>query len=417
MERYEAYKDSGVGWIGEIPEGWILGRTKNCFTHHKEIAGEAADNYERLALTMKGVLKRDKEDSDGLQPGSFDGYQILRENELVFKLIDLENIKTSRVGLSPYVGIVSPVYIIIYRGCDNRFSYYWYTNLYNNNVFNFLGGNGVRSALNASDLLNFPYPLLDEEEEQSIADFLDEKTAEIDDIVSETERSIELLREYRKSVISEAVTKGLDPDAPMKDSGVEWIGEIPEGWACSKVKFAFVNRDSQRVPIESSLRKQSDGGLYPYYGASGVVDYIDEYIFDEPLLLIGEDGANLRLRNLPIVYLAEGKYWVNNHAHILQPDTCILLKYAAFLLELADLENFLTGTTMPKLTQENLGNIPVVLPSLGEQKQIADYLDAKTSEIDALIADKERQVELLKEYRKSLISEAVTGKFKVPGVS
>ena len=159
----------------------------------------------------------------------------------------------------------------------------------------FKQGTGIVDDLwstNWSRMKNILVCCPDLESQQAIADFLDEKTAEIDDIVSETERSIELLREYRKSVISEAVTKGLDPDAPMKDSGVEWIGEIPEGWACSKVKFAFVNRDSQRVPIESSLRKQSDGGLYPYYGASGVVDYIDEYIFDEPLLLIGAAGAN-----------------------------------------------------------------------------------------------------------------------------
>ena len=413
MERYEAYKDGG--WLGDVPSSWNLVRISSLYDSRNEKVSDK--DYPPLSVTMQGILPQ-LETAAKTQDG--DNRKLVKKGDFA---INSRSDRRGSCGISRYDGSVSLITNVLRpkdaSGMDMRF----FGHLFKSEKFSdeyFKQGTGIVDDLwstNWSRMKNILVCCPDLESQQAIADFLDEKTAEIDGIVSETERSIELLREYRKSVISEAVTKGLDPDAPMKDSGVEWIGEIPEGWACSKVKFAFVNRDSQRVPIESSLRKQSDGGLYPYYGASGVVDYIDEYIFDEPLLLIGEDGANLRLRNLPIVYLAEGKYWVNNHAHILQPDTCILLKYAAFLLELADLENFLTGTTMPKLTQENLGNIPVVLPSLGEQKQIIDYLDTKTSEIDALIADKERQIELLKEYRKSLISEAVTGKFKVPGVS
>ena len=412
MERYEAYKDGG--WLGDVPSSWNLVRISSLYDSRNEKVSDK--DYPPLSVTMQGILPQ-LETAAKTQDG--DNRKLVKKGDFA---INSRSDRRGSCGISRYDGSVSLITNVLRpkdaSGMDMRF----FGHLFKSEKFSdeyFKQGTGIVDDLwstNWSRMKNILVCCPDLESQQAIADFLDEKTAEIDGIVSETERSIELLREYRKSVISEAVTKGLDPDAPMKDSGVEWIGEIPEGWACSKVKFAFVNRDSQRVPIESSLRKQSDGGLYPYYGASGVVDYIDEYIFDEPLLLIGEDGANLRLRNLPIVYLAEGKYWVNNHAHILQPDACILLKYAAFLLELADLENFLTGTTMPKLTQENLGNIPVVLPSLGEQKQIVDYLDTKTAEIDALIADKEKQVELLKVYRKSLISEAVTGKFKVPGV-
>lgn len=417
MERYEAYKDSRVEWIGEIPSTWTLARTKAVFSSKKRVVGDKANEYQRLALTMHGVLLRDKDDNEGLQPEQFEGYQILEANELVFKLIDLENIKTSRVGLSPYTGIVSPAYITLTQtDSDNRYFYYWFFALYQQNVFNQLGGNGVRSALNKDDLLNLPMLLPKQDEQRAIANYLDAKTAEIDALVADCEREVGLLQEYRKAVISEAVTKGLDPDAPMKDSGIKWIGKIPENWHTNKVKRLFVNRDVSRIPIEASLRDQSTDVLYPYYGASGIVDYISDYIFDEDLLLIGEDGANLVLRNLPLIYAASGKYWVNNHAHILQPGNDIDYWYAYFQLELIDLKDYITGSTQPKLTAENLGRIPCVVPPLQEQREIASFLDTKTAEIDALIKDKQTMADKLREYRKSLISEAVTGKFKVPGI-
>lgn len=155
-------KDSGVYWIGDIPAEWELLPTKRFFRAEKRVVGSAVDDYERLALTMQGVIKRSKDDSEGLQPEKFEGYQILRENELVFKLIDLENVKTSRVGLSPYTGLVSPAYIVLTNEQkDNRFFYYWFMFLYYNEVFNQLGGAGVRSALNAKDVCALPVPAVD----------------------------------------------------------------------------------------------------------------------------------------------------------------------------------------------------------------------------------------------------------------
>lgn len=150
-------KDSGIEWIGQIPDDWNILPTKRFFRHTKTLAGEQVDSYERLALTMNGVIKRSKDDSEGLQPEKFDTYQVLHENELVFKLIDLANVKTSRVGLSLYNGIVSPAYIVLTNDSkDNRFFYYYFISMYYNEIFNNLGDNGVRSSLNAQDLLNVP---------------------------------------------------------------------------------------------------------------------------------------------------------------------------------------------------------------------------------------------------------------------
>lgn len=233
-------KDSGVEWIGEIPADWNLIPAKRVFRNEKRIVGAAVDNYERLALTMNGVIRRSKDDSEGLQPEKFEGYQILRKNELVFKLIDLENVKTSRVGLSPHTGLVSPAYIVLTNAQeDNRFYYYWFMFMYYNEVFNHLGGDGVRSALNVRDLLVLPVPNIAEKQQIRISNYLEEKCAKIDAVITRQHEAIEKLKTFKLSVITEAVTKGLNPDTPMKDSGNEWIGRIPQHWTVVKIGTIF----------------------------------------------------------------------------------------------------------------------------------------------------------------------------------
>lgn len=199
-------KDSGIEWIGKIPEEWNIWPTKRFFRHTKSLAGEHVDSYERLALTMSGVIKRDKDDSDGLQPEKFDTYQVLQKNELVFKLIDLSNVKTSRVGLAPYTGIVSPAYIVLTNdNIDNRFYYYYFMFMYYNEIFNNLGDNGVRSSLNAQDLLNIPMVDVPLESQKLIANFLDDKCSKINRYIKKQQQIIEKLKEYKESVITEAV--------------------------------------------------------------------------------------------------------------------------------------------------------------------------------------------------------------------
>ncbi len=189
---------------------------------------------------MNGVIKRSKEDSEGLQPEKFEGYQILRENELVFKLIDLENIRTSRVGLSSYTGLVSPAYIVLTNESeDNRFYYYWFMFLYYNEIFNRLGGDGVRSALNAKDLSVIPIVSIPTYTQNCIANYLDKKCTKIDDIIVKQQEIIEKLRAYKQSIITETITKGLNLDVEMKDSGIEWIGKMPRDWSIHKLCWDY----------------------------------------------------------------------------------------------------------------------------------------------------------------------------------
>lgn len=415
MENYASYIDSEVGWIGEIPSHWTM---VNLSVLGKPRKNKNEGNRETNVLSLSyGRIKMRVLDNTGLLPESFETYNIIEPGDIVLRLTDLQNDQVSlRVGRTTERGVITSAYTTLEPiEAESRYLFYLLASFDYWKGFYGLAG-GVRQSLNFEGIRALKYPLPPLDEQIAIADYLDDKLEYIDKSTEEIQQSIELLQEYRRSVISEAVTHGLDPNVPLKDSGIDWIGEVPANWELSKVKYSMENMDALRVPIEASLRKQSNGGLYPYYGASGVVDYIDEFILDGCYILVGEDGANLRLRNLPLVYTTSGKCWVNNHSHILLSGNSLLFEFAAYQLELVDLENYLTGTTMPKLTQSNLGNIPLVIPPLPEQRIIVETLTHELDDIDSLIESKRRQVELLKEYRRSLISEAATGKFKVPGL-
>ena len=409
-------KNSGIEWIGEIPDSWNLIRFKDICVNRKEIAGVRSSVFDRLALTLNGVIRRDKDDSDGLQPKEFDGYQIIYENDFIFKMIDLQNISTSRVGLSPYTGLVSPAYIRFSprkKGQYNLFVYYFLMSLYYNCVYNHLGGNGVRSALNATDMGQFliPFPPLDTQIQ--IVSMIEDRCAAVDRLIENQRAQIEKLKEYKQSVITEAVTKGLDPSSPLKDSGIEWIGEICNRFQMHRLKEVAKILDEFRKPITADLRNQDAEVLYDYYGASGIIDRIDGYTIDDHVMLIGEDGANLKMRNLPLMYEVNGKAWINNHAHILKPNLNMDFYYLFYCLESLDINPYITGSAQPKLSQEKLKNIQLPVPSLEEQQQIAAYLDKKCAKIDKLIAIKQKKIETLIEYKKSLIYEYVTGKKEV----
>lgn len=423
-------KDSGIAWIGEIPEEWELVKTRRFFSNHKQVVGEKVDKYERLALTMNGVIKRSKDDSDGLQPERFETYQILHKNELIFKLIDLENIKTSRVGLSPYTGLVSPAYIVLSsRFEDNRFFYYWFMFMYYNQVFNNLGGNGVRSALNAKDVLMLPVPNIQFPEQRRIADYLDRKCRQIDAIIARQQEVIEKLKAYKLSVITEAVTKGLTPHAPMKDSGVEWIGEIPEQWENRKM----ISILSMRVvdgPHESP--ELYDEGI-PYISATAVEN--GKINFDLMRGYISEEYCNIcdlrykpQLHDILVIKLGAStgqvaivettdrfNIWVPLAAVRCNEKADPYFVYYAFQSDyfLKQMEMSWTYGTQQTLGVKSIERLRIMLPTLEEQKEIVCYLKSKCDSIDAAVKNKEILIDKLADYKKSLIYEVVTGKKEV----
>ena len=421
-------KDSGIEWIGQIPERWDIWPTKRFFKHTKTLAVEQVDSYERLALTMNGVIKRSKDDSEGLQPEKFDTYQVLCENELVFKLIDLANVKTSRVGLSPYTGIVSPAYIILRNNNrDNRFYYYYFMSMYYNEIFNNLGDNGVRSSLNAQDLLNIPMVSISHSLQIRIADFLDDKCGKIDRYIEKQQQIIDKLKAYKQAVITEAVTKGLDPGVPMKDSGNDTIGRIPQHW--SVIKFKYIS-DAIGDGLHSTPEYDADGDYYflngNNIGAETLVfkentDRLNEVEFhkykpvniNDRTILITLNGATYgktSFYNSEKVLLGKSAGYITlkngENKHFVR---LYLQSYVARLI----MELSLCGSTIANLSLRTLNEFVMPYPPTNERDEIVDYLSAKCTEIDIVISKKQAVIDKLTEYKKSLIYEAVTGKLEV----
>lgn len=416
-------KDSGIEWIGKVPQEWNIVRFKSKYRNIKEIAGEQSSKYERLALTLNGVIKRPKDDSEGLQPKEFDTYQILRENDFIFKMIDLQNISTSRVGLSPYTGLVSPAYIRFTSrkvNQDNRFVYYYLMSMYYNCVFNSLGGDGVRSALNAKDMgqLDIAYP--SEDGQICIANFLDDKCGQVDTLIANVQAQIEKLKAYKQSLITEVVTKGLDPTVPMKDSGVEWIGKIPSDWSTIRVKQLLCERkersvDGSEVPLSMSQKL----GLVPTIMLDSIPNVASSFV--------GAKRAYINDLVFNKLKAHLGVFSVSKYDGLVSPDYAVYystgvadLKYLEYLFKtpqcISEFRKKSTGIAagLTRLYTDGLFSIECPFPAKDEQAQIVEYLNGKCEKIERLITIKQAKIDKLSEYKKSLIYEYVTGKKEVP---
>ena len=416
-------KDSGIEWIGKIPLNWNVTKTKYKFKNNKTIPGVKAENYDRLALTLKGVIHRSKEDVEGLQPKDFLTYQLLKENELVFKLIDLQNVSTSRVGLAHDTGLVSPAYIII-KATDDvipDFAEKFFLMLWHREIFNALGDNGVRSNLNVTDLLNIPicYPSLSEQSQ--IISFLDSNFSEIDSLAADIQAQIDTLEQFKRSVITEAVTKGLDKNVPMKDSCIEWVGEIPKSWDVHPVYFYFGERKNKNYALQERnllslsygkiIRKDIDttGGLLPAsFNTYNIVEAGDIIIRPTDLQ---NDKRSLRTG----LVMEKG---IITSAYIdLAPKNDVNSQYFHYLLHSYDIQKVfynMGNGVRQGLNYEEFSKLMVFSPSRQEQDGIVMYLNKKCSDIDQIIFTKKEQLSVLADYKKSLIYEYVTGKKEVP---
>ena len=417
-------KDSGVAWIGEIPSNWALVRVKNQYSSHKTIAGSDSEKYERLALTLNGVIKRSKEDSNGLQPEAFDGYQVLNTGELVFKLIDLANVATSRVGYSPYTGIVSPAYIILSPNKDAvaKFGEKFFLSMWQREVFNHMGDDGVRSSLNVSDLLNIPYPHPPLPEQQRIADFLDRKCADIDNVLQKTKASIEEYKKLKQAVITEAVTKGIRGERPMKDSGSTWFGRIPASWDANKLKYTFTIR--KRIVGEDghTVLAITQKGVKPKDMSNGNGQFAESYA-NYQIVNPGDFAMNH-------MDLLTGWVDISKYEGVTSPDYRVFTLddttrncpgYYLYMMQMCysnrifySMGQGVSGMGRWRLPADMFNNFIIACPPFEEQQEIAEYLDNKCSEIDSLIASKEKFIIELESYKKSLIYEYVTGKKEVP---
>ena len=250
------------------------------------------------------------------------------------------------------------------------------------------------------------------DEQAAIVRFLDWANGRLERAIRAKRKVISLLTEQKQGIIKSAITLGLDGDVELKSTGIPWLGDIPKHWKISRVKSEFRCLNTMRVPLNSVDRGRMKSRTYDYYGASGAIDKVDDFLFDDELLLIAEDGANLVLRNLPLAIIASGKFWVNNHAHVLKPRRGSI-RYLAHLLETLNFRPWITGAAQPKLTQDRLLAISIAVPPVDEQVAIVAAAELRCQPLNGALARLAREVELLREYRTCLIADVVTGKLDV----
>lgn len=420
-----AFKDSGIEWLGEIPQDWNVVKGFFLFVNKKELNS----NFQcktRLALTLNGVIEKDIGQNFGLNPLDFRTYQIFNYDDLVFKLIDLDNINTSRVGYVYKKGIMSSAYIRLIpkeKSCSKYF-YYFYYSLYVKQIFNNIG-TGVRSTLNADELLSIKIPLPPLEEQKRIADFLDSKCAQIDNFCEKKQKLITLLNEKKQSLINECVTKGLDTNVTFKDSGVEYLGEIPQHWKL--VRLGLILKTSSGTTPDSGNDKYYKGGQIVWINSGDLndgflkdskrkitQDALDDYsvlkIFDKDSLIIAMYGATIGKTAILKVNAC-----VNQACCVLEKSAWYNTFYLFYLFNRykKELISMGSGGGQPNISQDIIKNLKIPLPPLKEQEQIAQFLDSKISKIDKIIEKTKKQIKLIKEYKNTLINQAVCGRINL----
>ena len=412
MTRYDSYKDSGVKWLGEIPSHWEVKRWR--FLMEENVIKNSGSKV-RVQLQFKyGDIVRkanQSEETDVLE--TISKYTVVEPDDIMINGLNLNyDFISQRVAQVREEGAITSAYISLRpTGISNsRFYTYFLKSMDAKKMFHGMG-TGIRLTLSYNELKNQFLPKPSLKEQEAIANYLDAATSKIDAAIAQQQKMIDLLNERKQIIINNAVTKGLDPNVPLKDSGIDWIGKYPSHWKLMQYRHLFQNLDKLRKPISADQRSRNNP-LYDYYGASGVIDKIDYYNVEDRVLLIGEDGANLLLRNLPLIYKAEGRFWVNNHAHILKPirDN---YDFMAYVMESADYTLYITGSAQPKLSQTNLNSVKLPIPPLNEQLEIVDFLSKRTGKINTSIKESEKMISLLQERKQIIINDVVTGKVKV----
>lgn len=414
-------RDSGIPWIGEVPEGWGIHPLYSYFAERKN-KNSMLQEQNLLSLSYGKIIRKDINTNGGLLPANFTTYNIVQPNDIVIRPTDLQNDKKSlRTGLVTEKEIITSAYISLQPIANIYIKYFHYLlHSYDINKVFYNMGNGVRQGLNYSEFSKLMLLCPGKEEQHRIADFLDSKCSEIDTLIENLRARVESAKEYKKAVITEAVTKGLDKGAKMKDSGVEWIGEVPEGWKIvrfkhiASIKSNLVQPDKyMKYPQIAPDNIEKDTGRllsHQTVEESGIIS--GNHLFYRGQILYSKIRPNLnKLTVAPFDGLCSADmYPIESKLPTLFMVYSMLSTYFVSQVSLIIQDR----VKMPKINQEELGEIKVVVPSQQEMLTIADYLDSKCSEIDALLQNYEDQIATLEEYKKSLIYEYVTGKKEVP---
>ena len=411
MKPYPVYKASGIEWLGEIPAHWEVKKLK----HFSKIVNgstpqtgnsEYWDGGNIVWLTPNDLGKTEGKTIDDSS-----------------RKITEKGLKSCGTSLTPPHSIVlstrapighitiTNVFSCTNQGCRTivptltlcDVNYVYYLLYSQKEELQSLGQGSTFTELSGQNLGNFKIPFPTFPEQRAIAAYLDHKTRLIDTYIAKKQQQVERWQAYRAALINQAVTKGLNPDAPMKASGIEWLGDIPAHWETTALKYILNVRSGEGI---SPNKIERDEGTYEVYGGNGLLGYTEKFNVNEQTLIIGRVGA--KCGN---VHLVKGEKWVSDNALVVK--TGENYKFLYFLLTAMNLNNLANQNAQPLITGTMIKSQRIGIPDLDEQQAIAAYLDEHTAKIDTLAAATQRQLERLHAYRAALISEVVTGKIDV----
>lgn len=409
--------NSGVQWIGEIPSNWGMSPNKYLMHKIKQICPTYNDE-DILSLSVRGVNVRDL-DAGGKMPTTFDGYQRVYKGNLLMCLFDMD-VTPCCIGRIKNDGLTSPAYsqFVVHKDANRDYYYYYYLMLDNTKELVHLAKN-LRHSLTEEQLGNIKLPLPPLNEQKAIADFLDAKCGEIDGLLADLDAEVKTLGEYKKSIIAETVTRGLNPNAQMKPSGIPWADAIPVHWDIDKGKFHFELRRTKGNPQNLELMSPTQKyGVIPQSQLEGVV-LVKEKTDLGTFRTIRKGDFCISLRSFQGGFEYSKYEGVVSPAYqVFYPIKPIVDGYFKYLFKSDGFISFINTFSMSlrdgkNIAFEDFGNSYIPIPPIEEQEAIANYLDEKCAAIEQSIADKQTQIETLKAYKSSLIYEYVTGKKQV----
>ena len=437
MRKYEKYKDSRVEWIGEVPEHWEITRLKNITKLYGRIGFRGYTQNDLVPKSEGAITLSPSNMKNGTMDYSKCSYLtwakyyespeiIIRNEDVLFVKTGSTYGKVSYVSGLPMQSTINPQ-IVVFKEvrCNRKFLFYLLINNVIQDQVAFTVGGSTIPTLSQENILNYSFALPKIIEQQSIASYLDSKVGEIDNMIEKTEKKIELYEELKKSIITHAVTKGLNPNAKMKDSGVEWNGEVPEHWEAMKVTWIYQLIGSGTTPKTDKEYYYCENG--EYWLQTG--DLNDGIIRNTSKQITKECVKELNFKIYPKGSLVVAMYGAtigkvgllnietttNQACCVLAKSSIMLSKFSYFVFIAAKQSLILksSGGGQPNISQDKIRNHYLPVPSIDEQCNIVEYLDSKTSTIDSQISITHKRIDLLKELKSSLITNVVTGKIKV----
>lgn len=441
MKKYDSYKDSGIEWIGDIPEHWNVKRLKNIGSLYSGLSGKSGSDFEKVPTeNLKPFINFTNIANNKYIVGDNFGFVKIEENENqnqvkkndLFFLMSSENqedVGKSALLLNDYDELYLNSFCKGFRltiNSDARFVNYLLTSSALSQLISLEGRGFTRINLRMEGVENLPIILPQSIEEQTtIANYLDHKTSQIDHLIAKKEQFIQLLEEERVAVINQAVTKGLDLSVPMKDSGIEWLGQIPKHWEVKKLKYLVdCNRNTLSENSEPTqiINYIEIGDVNFEKGITGYTEYSFEKSPSRARRIVHSEDVIVSTVRTYLKAIATIKeeydgFIASTGFAVLTPKE-IYFKFLSYLVLtngfIDSVISLSKGVSYPSITSQDLLNISICLPNnIEEQHAISCHLDTKISEIDKIIAKTRQEIELLKEYKTALISEVVTGKVDV----